>query len=426
MNKLFALWAALSLSLLGGCGGTAPLIKMPDTPQSTTEVISTTIKFSDSKGPEDNVVQLASHAVKQGSSVVINVPSSLFETDSEKDATNQEFKTKDFFNHAEQEIEKVFIHNGFRVLSRAKFEAKLRDLRDEARCDSSQWNCLRSQVSPESQAIMDDLKSRFDRKEISPPDYADQIKQFRDKLQTSSAGKTRKVDEKELTDISEVIRAAQSGDTRADYILQINLFDTKKERTISTDIRQLPDIREFVRKYPAIKNQLDEEKHSRLKCAIVAAELNAKLIHVKSGEIIWIGSYELNELTSGVSQLEIELGEQTYPANEEYIRRFVTLQNTELQRQARYNKEIQVPDWEYKTKLLPVTVITGKCDKELNYNAQTRLKLAREVAKGLISTIKVTAEQLSIVQPDTVQPENLHPNSVPPKDIKKHNSKKVG
>jgi hypothetical protein len=370
----------------------APLISMPDTPHTTTDVVSASVKFPDSQPP--NADQSPLSIVKFGSSVVINVPSSLFEERSDEEDNRQEFKTKDFFNAAEQEIEKVFIHSGFRVLSRAKFEAKLRDLRDESRCDTNRWECLRSQVSPEAQAILDELKSKFDHKEISAADYAEQIKQFKDKLQTSSAGKSRKGDDKELTDISEVIRAAQSGDTRADYILQINKFDTKKEIQFTKDIRQIAEIREFSRKYPGIENQLQNSTYNQLSCKVLGAELNAKLINVKSGEIIWIGSYELNEFSSGVNQLQIELGERTYPTNEASISDFVHYQNTEFQRSNRRdNQSISIPEWNFKTDLVPVTVVSGRCEKRVQYSHDVGSQLSRDVAKGLIGTIKVTGEQ---------------------------------
>ena len=428
MNKLIASCIAITTAFISGCGGMAPLVVMPEKPKVSTELISATINMTDTKILEDGVVQLKSHAVKKNSSVVINVPADLFEDESKSNANNQEFKTEDFFNVAEQEIEKVFIGNDFRVLSRAKFEAKLRDLRDEARCDINEYRCLYSKVSEDAKPILDELKSRYEKKQISPSEYADQIKEFRDKFITASAGKSRKGNEHELRDISEVIRAAQSGDTRADYILQINTFNTKKSSRINKDIRQLPEVREFVTQYPAIKKQLDDNQYHMLKCAIVGAELNAKLIHVNTGEIIWIGNYELNEMSAGLNQITIELGQRTFPANEGAVNRFVQEQNSEFGRKARYQKEIRIPEWEVETQLIPLTVISGKCEKEWSYNNEKRIGLAREVAKKLISTIKVSAEQLTVrtEEPISDQSNIAQANSdLPNKSNKKTNMKKA-
>lgn len=335
------------------------------------------------------MVQLATHNVRPGSTVVINVPSGVVDDESSRGGSDKDFKTKDFFNEAEQEIEKVFIRNGFRVLSRAKFEAKLRDLRDEARCDFNEYRCLYSSVAPEARPVLDDIKSKYENGKITGAEFADQVKQFKEQMQISSAGKSRQEDEKELTDISEVIRAAQSGDVRADYILQINVFDTKKRLKVTNDLRHNADVRDFINRYPEIKSAFDLPKNHLLSCAIVGAELNAKLIHVTSGEIVWIGQHQLNELSAGVQQISIEMGERTSPRNESAVESFVRIQNFEEQRKARYGKEISPPGWEYTTELIPPTVISGRCENDWSMDSEIRTQLARNVAKELMSTIKV-------------------------------------
>ena len=96
-------------------------------------------------------------------------------TQQENRGKNADFKTKDFFNEAEQQIEKVLIRNGFRVLSRNKFEAKLRTLRDESKCNYAQYNCLYSEVPPETRMILDALKIKFDKSTIDPDQYAEEV-----------------------------------------------------------------------------------------------------------------------------------------------------------------------------------------------------------------------------------------------------------
>lgn len=387
MKKSLLLPLTLGSALLSGCG-MAPLISMPTPPSPTTDTVITTLAFADKNDLDDNVVQLASHKVAFGSSVVINVPQEIFEDQSQQEGKEQDFKTKDFFSEAEQAIEKEFIKDGFRVLSRAKLEAELRRLRDESRCDLSEIRCLYSQVSPEVRPILDDLKARFEKKQISAREYADQIAEFRDQMQTSSRGRSRSGEEKELTDISEVIRAAQSSAINADYILQINVFDTNKQLRAKTDLRQNDEIRAFLREHSKAQALMESEEAHSLSCAIVGATLNAKLIHVKSGEIVWIGNHELNELSAGVQKLTMEFGQRTYVTNERQVQNFVATQNTEQARKRRKGKEVQLPAWEFRTDLIKEK-ISGRCEDSWKIAADDRRELSRNVAAQLINRIKV-------------------------------------
>jgi hypothetical protein len=395
MNNTWGLSAmGVAIVALAACSSApklAPELAMPVLPAEKRDLVATQLEFRSNVNLAENVVQLPSHSVKQGSSVVINVPASLFEASSDRSANSQDFKTKDFFNEAEQQIEKVFIGNNFRVISRSKFEAKLRDLRDEARCDTSNYRCLHSSVSPEVRPILDELKAKFDAGKITAVDYSNQIAQFKEKMQTASAGRSREGNKQELTDISEVIRAAQAGDIRADYILQINVFDTKKKVQATADLRKEAKVRDFIATYPALKNEFENGTNNKVVCAIVGATLNAKLIHVKTGEIVWIGSHELNEYSSGVESVTVELGQRTYVSNARQIQEFVNTQNTGWQRQQRYNMFVQVPAPIMRTDLIPPTVSAGRCEKEWKMDDDTRSQLARKVARDLISTIRSTS-----------------------------------
>jgi hypothetical protein len=395
-NKRIAVAAAAALAGLVGLAGcsSAPKLAdplaMPAVPAERSETVTVDLTLKSNNRLHDNVVQMPGHAVRPGSTVVINVPESLMEMRSRQGAANQEFKTKDFFNEAEQQIEKVFIGSGFRVLSRARFEAKLRDLRDEARCDLNTYSCLRSSVADEARPILDDLKRRFDRGEITAAQYSDQIAEFKSKMQTRSAGRSRSGDNKELTDISEVIRAAQAGDIRADYILQINRFHTDKPVQLKADLRHEPQVRDFLAKYPQLRPTF-ESGHHELTCAIVGAELNAKLIHVQTGEIVWIGSHEMNEISAQVERIAVELRQRTFVSNAQEVQQFVAHQNTPYQRQARYGRAVSLPQWKYQMALVPPTVSAGRCEKTFKLNDETSATLARRVANELISTIKVAS-----------------------------------
>ena len=409
MKHLLALMATLAVLTLSGCAQPpqlAPLMAMPAVPADKVDLLDVELKFNSDSDLEENTVQLKTHIVKPNSSVVINVPSGLFEDQSDATASSQDFKTKDFFNEAEQQIERVLIKNGFRVLSRSKFEAKLRKLRDEARCDPNQFRCLVSQVSPEVRPILEDLKAQFDAGKISASEYAEQIKSFKDKLQTSSAGKRRNGKEKELTDISEVMRAAESGNVQSDYVLQINMFDTAQKITVTTDLRYQPEVRKFIRDHQGIKKQFNNGKNL-IQCHVIGAKLNAKLVHVRTGEIAWIGEHQLNEFSSGVQNVSIEMGNKTYASNVADIQRFVNEQNTSRARQSRFGRDVTIPEFKFKNQLLEPTVSAGKCEPTWKVDKRTQIKLAKTVAKELMSTINVSEEPATAPAPKVVDESSI-------------------
>ncbi len=399
MKTTLSLSAVLAVLVLAGCSSApktppppklAPLLSMPSIPAEQKNFIEVNLEFKSRNDLNENTVQLPSHIVKPNSSVVINVPSGLFDDQSKETAKSQDFKTKDFFNEAEQQIERELMKNGFRVLSRSKFEAKLRTLRDESRCEDTVFNCLHSQASPEVKNILDDLKNKFDNGDMDAEKYAEQIKRFKDKLQTASAGRRRSGEEKELTDISEVIRAAESGDVQSDYVLQINLFDTSKKLNISADLRHTKKIRDFIRKNPSIKKEFVKNGNNMISCAVLGSKLNAKLVHVKTGEIAWLGEHQLNEFSSGVQKVTVELGSRKYVSNKNNIKDFVNKQNKHWARISRYGKQVGIPEIKYRYSLIKPTISAGRCEQKWNSSSETRNRLARQVAKELINTIAVS------------------------------------
>ena len=389
MRKICLVSAVL---LLSGCESQpkmAPLLSMPVQESESTDLIEVKVLLSDEKTLNENIIQQHSHKIKTNSSIVINVPEGFFEEKSVDIANNQEFKTKDFFNEAEQQIEKELIRRGFRVLSRSKFEAKLRSLRDEAECNYSDWRCVRSKAASELQHIIDETNKKYQKGLISSDEFAEEMKKFRGRLQTAAAGKKRDDGERELTDISEVIRAAESGDVHADYILQINIFETNQPKKVSLDLRHNSDVRDFIRSKPGLINASNVKK-LEISCFSNQAQLNAKLIHVKTGAIVWIGEHSLNEYSAGVTPLGFELGSKRYAANAYAVRSFVESQNTEFARINRYGKNIDVPSYNYKEELVPPALSAGKCPSRAPMsNDETKISLARQVAKQLIYTIKM-------------------------------------
>lgn len=388
-----ALCAACTIAVLSGCATEpklAPKVEMPAVPEDDKTYIEAELTFEDESDLSENAVQMRKHRVEPASSVVINVPGRLTDNIDSKASTNSGdgYKTKQFFNEAEQQIESTLIRSGFRVLSRSKFEAKLRNLRDESRCGLD-YECLRSRIGPEARPILDSLKEQLDSGELSHTQYAEQVRAIKAKFETASAGRSRAEGDRELTDISEVIRAAESGDVQADYILNINRFDTRLETQAIRDLRKVSAIQQFVRDHPAIREEF-LDGYSKFACASLGARLNAELVHVKTGEIVWIGEHEINEFDSGVEQVTVEMGVLKTPSNEYEVRRFVDKKNQRSARIARYGKEQpEPPRFEFEHQFIEPREVSGECPDELEVTEEKRRDVARAVARQLISTIRV-------------------------------------
>jgi len=378
--------------LLTACGTPppklAPIMKMPNFPTYEKKTTEFEVNFNSNSNLFHNVVQ--SKIIKRGSSVVINVPEGIskknMQNDTIKNTDGQDFKTKNFFNEAEQQIEKELMRRGFNVKSRSKFEAKLRSMRDNSdSINKNYYSRIYNSVPPEYQAILENLKKQFEDGTVTAKDYADQLKDFQTPITKRRSGETE-----ELTDISEVIRAAEAGDVKADYILQINIFETDKNESVMTDLRNSRKAREFISSNPSLLKQFEKGKN-RFECKSLAAKLNAKLIHVKTGDIVWIGEHSINEYTkSGTNKLIVGLTSQKYITNKSDIQNYVSKQNTHYNRIARYNKKTKYPTFEFDTKLDGPIILSGYCSQEIYPDNKKRATLARQVAKELISTIKVS------------------------------------
>ena len=383
--------------LFSGCGPKlAPPLAVPSMPNTTEEIIKVPLNWTSDYDIKDNIAYLKTHKVLVGSSVVLNVPSDVFKEQSDNSANSKEYKTKDFFNVAEQQIERGLLNAGFRVLSRAKFEAKLRSLRDQDRCDINEYRCLRSRVAPEAGPLLDSIKAKYESGVITADEYIKQIKIFKDRLKIQVVGKRRSSEDQELTDISEVIRAAGSDGVKAEYILQINDFNTRKRLIAENRLGEIEGVRSFIRKYPEIEAEFDNG-NSVVSCAITGAVLNAKLIHVASGEIVWIGENKLNELDSGVNNITIELGARKKVSNAQSVRDFVRRNNGMYARELRYGRDTRVPAWDFRTELIPARLVKGTCSHKWTPTNEQSLKLARKISKELIATIKTVEKPQSVV-----------------------------
>ena len=386
------------LSLLSACASTppmAPLLEMPDFDPAVRDRIVFRISTGAVSDASNNAVLSKNADIRPGSSVVIDVPTDIeFERrQTDSDTEPGVFRTSNYFNFAERAMEKQLLVGGFVVKDRSKFEAILRDLRDVGFCKPYWWSCFK--VDPAIESLLKDLEDKRERGEISNVDYANQVQDFRNRLQLG--GTSRKPGDTELVDTSEVIRAASASEVQADYLLQVNDFDTSGRRRESINILANEEFREFYDKYDAVKAKFNSERNTYFECEVAEASLNAKLIHVSSGNVVWIGSHRVTELDHAENQANIDL-EVTYErrcTNCSDLRDQVMSLNTDEARTLRHGQTTPVFTPRYTTAVSNVRKISGsQCSIDARTDLdEVRPQLASRVAEELIGTIRFTVSQ---------------------------------
>ena len=300
--------------------------------------------------------------------------------------------TTAFVSDTERHLEKQLITKGFRVINRARLEAKLREMRDSRDDCKRNWyesaDCL-NRLPEEARNLMDFYKDNHKKGKISDLDFMTKTEELRNKYEVGSAGKKR--EQNEMTDVSEVIRAAKDGEIGADYIMLINgfTFEPAIQQVNFTDFDQ---IREIQNKNPQIESWLNRYSHAQ--CHYNSIKLNASLVHVKTGEVIWIGEHQVHEgMLNTAPPLEMIFDYKPAISNETEINDFIAAANTEAARKQRSKEATPttLPEWKVNGQML-YKVSSGKCDSLEAYNNrdQRRLQdLTDLVARELISTIRV-------------------------------------
>lgn len=262
-----------------------------------------------------------------GPSVIIAVPEEVNQlsknkqsnyqakNDTEKEL-NDVFRTDGYYNEAEQAIEGALLRKGFNVLDRSKFEAKLRDLRDRAN-DTRYWwsNYDRLIENKDYDALKNLLAEKLKKGELSQTDYIKQISEVDEISQIGLPGKRRTEDE--MTDIAEVIRAAQTGKEQADYLLQINGVAVSDAGNRMLPISELPQVQQFMKDNPGLRfGELPNALPLGIPSNWLRVEFNAKLIGVKTGSIVWLGSHEVESWAAEPIRINIDIQRKVNNADE--------------------------------------------------------------------------------------------------------------
>lgn len=239
------------------------------------------------------------------------------------------FKTVGYYNEAEQAIEVALLRKGFNVLDRSKFEAKLRNLRDRANSATYWWSNYNSLIEKKDyQALKDILANQLKEGKISDTEYMQRMEEIDEKSQLGWAGTKRSEDE--LIDIAEVIRVAEVGDNKADYILQINSVSVSEAGNRPLEIRNRPEVDSFLANNPGIQfgasqNSLPYTVEARW----LRVMFSAKLIDIKTGSIVWLGTHELESWVA--EDIKILIDVQRSVNNQQDINNAIRKHNLAIQ-----------------------------------------------------------------------------------------------
>ncbi len=359
INKLKINLIAISVSslLLVGCGGakytpeneqsktveklpTLVLLQHRVAPKPTNDNLIINIPYVKSEVDSGDFVSRPIISNKSYPSVILNIPADISKKNdeisaSQKRTTNnsvkdsienkpeqgQIFSTANYYNQAEQEVEKAMMRKGFNVLDRAKFEAKLRDLRDSKQND---------RLSESARTIQKALRKEYEKGDLDLEEFQDKMTRVEETERRSSSGKKRW--ENEMIDISEVIRAAQSGKVKADYLLQINKMDVKPSYDRTLDIYKFAETKSYLDQHPDLKIGNEKGKIPRsIPRPWYRALFNAKLIDISNGKIAWIGNHSVESNTADKNGIEIRFNIIKSVKNENDISIAITQYNQKLQ-----------------------------------------------------------------------------------------------
>ncbi|AGC77845.1 hypothetical protein DDD_2718 [Nonlabens dokdonensis DSW-6] len=251
------------------------------------------------------------------------------------------FGTSGYYNEAEQYVEKDLLRKGFSVLDRSKFEAKLRDLRDKAAYGERSWlsrGYEKYLENGEYDVVKEDLKNQYDNGNLSLTEYQTKVAEVDKYSQRALPGKKR--DENEMNDIAEVIRAAQTGADQADYLLQINEVKMGNAGDRKLSIQNLPEVQNFMIENTGLSfGRLPYSLPAQISANWFQSSLNAKLIEIKSGSIVWLGSHEIESWAADEVKVTINVTKKV--ANEDEVNGVISDYNRRLKAKEQRLKKVQ-------------------------------------------------------------------------------------
>ncbi|AOT09159.1 hypothetical protein [Pseudoalteromonas luteoviolacea] len=122
-------------------------------------------------------------------------------------------------------------------------------------------------------------------------------------------------------------------------------------------------------------------------CSNITASLSMRLTHNQSTDVVWFAKSSVDSAGFQGIPMQYTFTETQRISNEQEVLKFITEQNTDEARQARYNSAVNVPDYVVKPVQTPLVKVAGACTQE-EVNTLTP-KMMAKLTEGLIDKLNV-------------------------------------
>jgi len=403
MNTWHTGWIIIILIFITGC--TTPLPKLDPLPElalqshivppdvvNLTQTIVVGRTSSDKNTLLENITVRNNLAIPENSRVVISMPPKTLQQAINKPETlkrgralvvqavkgndAQESKATEmgsYLDIVEQQIEKSLLEKNLIVIDRSKFTVALQQQCHQAVSDKDRF---RETMAMIKEAAMHQLSSGLINQDQFLSELTHYIEKYAGVADRCCASETVDVSMK----ISELICAAQSQYARADYILEVNEFETTSLQDEMILLSDMAEMQSLIAADDQLRKELDHENYNTVVKPGYVGHLRAKLIEVTTGAIVWLGEHKIesqNVLNKGFT-IEVPIRKEV--ANLGQLNRRIDDYNQELERlsQRLENSRAQALDSKAKNKTREVHVN--------EYNNHRQLLLAK-MDKGLAQSL---------------------------------------
>ncbi len=403
MNTWHTGWIIIIIIFIIGC--TTPLPRLdplpapefqpyivPPDPVNLTQTIVVGRTSSDKNTLLDNITVRNNLAIPENSRVVISMPPRTSQqTTNQPEASKrgralvvqavkggdaQDNKATDMDNYldiVEQQIEKSLIEKNLIVIDRAKFSVALQQ---QCYQTASQQDRFRETMMIIKEAVMHQLTSGLINQDQLLSELTYSIEKYTGAGERCCAGELVGAN----LETSELICVAQSPYARADYILEVNEFDTISLQDEMIFLSDMVEIKSLISVDNQLGKALERENYNTVIKPGYVGHLRAKLIEVTTGAIVWLGEHQIesqNVLNEGFS-IEVPIRKEV--ANIGQLNRRIDDYNQELERlsQRLQNSRAEVLDSKAKNKIREV--------RANEYNHHRQLLLAK-MDQGLVQSL---------------------------------------
>jgi hypothetical protein len=234
---------------------------------------------------DQSVVISVPESEAPGAQVQLDLQAGLGEQADAGGVAAMQFRTSSYLDQAEQQIERSLLQKGFRLLDRAKFEAKLRAERSQRALAADLTDSEKGQL----QQLVQDREAQL----ITSTEYDEKRAALEEKFRRLREPDRAQPGRNELIDIAELIRATEDGENRADYILQVDTFAIRPASDETVNLFDFPDVEDACRDNAGLHQAIVDAGADTIVKPGFSATLKASLIRVADGEIVWVGRHRI-------------------------------------------------------------------------------------------------------------------------------------